>query len=282
MSWVAEPLSAKQVWRQISLWRLLALVAVVALVLGMAQPALAGQGKTLRVLIVGQGLAANCHEKVHGPYPGVYQLDRQGREVPAKDPLIWATCNQGSVWMPFARKVIEAGLAERVVLMPVILPEVSLAQIVNGKTGFAVMDPALQAARQSGQPFDLGFWVAGANDGHLGVRQHIFHARRTLWYAAWKVPVRSWLIARHSSCSGQPSPTISRAQALMEDWNSLGMYPGPDVDQFDAAARLGSCTLRAQGQDILAQRWLQAWQTASDRRALIRQEALLNLFGGSD
>ncbi|HBY87178.1 MAG TPA: hypothetical protein DEO86_15035 [Colwellia sp.] len=67
----------------------------------------------------GQSNSANHGDSLHKPVKGVYNLNPfDGSCYQAQDPLLGATGEKGSVWMPLAEKLIATSTVEQILIVP--------------------------------------------------------------------------------------------------------------------------------------------------------------------
>ncbi len=240
--------------------------------------ALGAQAREVYVLALGQSLAANCNEHVYGAVPGVFLLGGDGSERPAADPLEGSDCRQGSMWMPMARQMVATGLADRVVLVPVGVSGAKVNDWTPGGAAFARLQGSLVAARQRGVVFDFALWHQGEQEATTSREAYRSAMSRVMREVSVSVPVRHWLVARHSRCSGQVSPEVAEAQQELSGNPVLRRFAGPDTDRLGSAYRMDGCHLNHAGQEEMARRWVDSMHQALASSARVDKESLLHYF----
>jgi Carbohydrate esterase, sialic acid-specific acetylesterase len=217
--------------------------------------------KDLWVFVVGQSISANCNQQMFGPEPGVFQVDVVGAVIPAKDPLIWADCQGGSVWMPLGAKLIQAGRAEKVVFMPIGVANTKLTDWQLGGKAYEKLQRSLALIRQKGFRFDFGFWHQGSSDGGMPAadyEQQLIAILDGMERELGKGVINKWLIAQHARCYKWFDRNISTAQRAVASQRQSRRFLGPDVNALDDSFRFDSCHLNNAGQIKLAEGWFNA------------------------
>lgn len=189
-------------------------------------------GRTMVVLTAGQSNAANAGTDPMGPVPGVFNLYR-GRLYQARDPLLGASGNGGSVWMRFSREVLASGLFERVILVPVAIGGTRIAHWApGGELAWRIPD-AIGRVHALGLDITHVIWHQGESDTQYGT------SRR-----AYAQALRS--VVRRIRACGVPAPIMVCLAAQMRDLSGPqiiaaqkdviasepGLIAGPDTDEL--------------------------------------------------
>src|SRR6185436_12155389 len=120
-------------------------------------------GRTMVALVFGQSNAGNSGETRAAPHPGVFEVHR-GRIYEARDPLLGATGDGGSVWMRLAAKAIASGAYDTVVLVPFAFGTADIASFAPGGSLHEGLLDAIAGARERGLAFTHLLWEQGEAD----------------------------------------------------------------------------------------------------------------------
>ncbi len=236
------------------------------------------QAKPLYIFVVGESIASNCHEHPYPAVKGVYQIGLDGVEKPAADPLDWADCRRGSTWVPLGRQLIEAGMADKVVFMPIGLQQTKASDWQPGGKAYPKLKQALALIKQRGLRFDFAFWQQGDADIGGNAPRYTRSLRVAMHEIAQNVSIHTWLIAHQSSCHGRADPKIAQAQSFAAMNYLMNHFPGPDTDALGSADRFDGCNLNQAGQEKMARAWLVAMQAAQADSVKVQKESLLYYF----
>ncbi|MDO5638395.1 MAG: sialate O-acetylesterase [Neisseria sp.] len=221
--------------------------------------------KDLTILVVGQSMSANSGGHVYRePVKGLYQIDLEGRRVPAKDPLLWASSDGGSLWMPLGRKILQAKLADSVTFMPIGKGGTSLenwltpGSYVNGK-----MYRALEIIERNNIKFDYVFFLQGSSDVGTPMKDYatrfytLHHIIQGRLKKSGSDP--AWIIARHTRCGDLYDADIVAVQhAIGRRDNQKHYFVGPDTNPVAMRYRRDRCHLNQAGQELVSDMWLQS------------------------
>lgn len=230
---------------------------------------LSANAKDLTILVVGQSLSANSGgHRYTEPVPNLYQIDLQGNRVPAKDPMLWASSDGGTLWMPLGRKILQAKLADSVTFMPIGKGGTSLenwltpGSYVNGK-----MYRALDIINQKNIRFDYVFFLQGSSDTQTPAKEYatrfytLHHIIQGRLKKSGSDP--AWIVARHSRCDklvSEPIWYVQQAIGLRD--NQKHYFVGPDINSVGMQYRRDRCHLNQAGQELVSDMWLESLQAA--------------------
>jgi hypothetical protein len=218
--------------------------------------------REIHIFIVGQSIASNCNQHVYGAVEKVYQIDLNGEIQQAKDPFAWADCDQGSMWMPLGRKLIESGLATKVVFMPVAIGATKVEDWQEGGRAFGRLSKALETANRKGISFDFGFWHQGSSDIGTNPSEYLDRLASVVTYVNRNLQIKKWIIAQHSRCNGKYDPAIEAAQREFGNAAQYGRYPGPNTNLLGDEYRFDTCHLNEKGQEEMAILWMESVKAA--------------------
>lgn len=227
-----------------------------------ATPAVPVPLAEVHILVIGQSISSNCNEKIYGPVENVFQIGKDGELKAASDPFEWADCKKGSMWMPLGKRLIDAGVARKVVFMPIGIAATSVQDWQAGGAAFSKLNSAIDVIQKKGIKFDFVFWHQGSSN--VGTEKAIYKDRLSavIDYVNGKIPVDRWLIAVHSRCYGAYDRNIEAAQIEIGDMTSLKRYRGANNNSLGDDFRFDGCHLTGNGQESMASMWLDSVKTA--------------------
>lgn len=241
----------------------------------------AEEPKNLRILVIGQSISSNCNQYRFPPSPHIDQITLTGTEVPAKDPMIWADCTGGSMWIPLGQELLARHMAERVVFMPIGVAGTAIRDWLPGGRAYPKLQTAMRLIRDHKIHFDFVLWHQGSSDygtSPLKYRESFLSVVRDVRKQG-NLRGSKWIIARHSGCVGRFDPAIWKVQnQLAASDNNLNFFTGPDNNLLGAAWRFDGCHLNKAGQERMGALWADSIQQALARNARLRRETLLTWF----
>jgi hypothetical protein len=234
--------------------------------------------RELRILVIGEGTAANCNEHRFAPLPYVSQIGQDGTEKTASDPFEWSDCKGGSIWMPLGEQLHASGFAERIVFMPVTVEKAKLSEWIGQGSAFRKLDAAMKVVRQRGIRFDYILVQHGASDRASTTVTYVNELRGIVNYVHATDPRAKWIFARGTGCPGERAPQLERAQSSYGEQPLSNRFVGPDLGALPRELASAGCVLSEVGQRQVASMWAKAIQTAEVNSERYRKEALLYYF----
>src|SRR6516164_471335 len=229
-------------------------------------PILANSPGTVVILTFGQSNAANSCEERYAPRGAVHVFNIfDMKYYRAIDPLPGASDAGGSVWGRLGDRLIDAGFARSVLLVPIAFGATYVDDWAPGGQCYHRLMFALHRLKRAGIAVDMLCWHQGEADAnHTPVTadeyRNCFRAMlRGVREAGVKAPV---YVALATLCEDGPHPFQNSAQIrlgqkkIVSLWNRV--MPGPDTDQIGIAHRRDGCHFAASGQELAAQAWLRA------------------------
>lgn len=210
----------------------------------------------MRILVIGQSISSNCNEYVYPAVENVMQVSKDGSIKAASDPFEWADCKKGSMWMPLGKKIIESGLARKVIFMPLGMAATKVEDWQAGGGAFSKLNNAVALIQAQGINFDFAFWHQGSSNSGMDKASYMGHLNSVIEYTNSKVKISRWLIAIHSRCAGVYDRSIESAQLSIANAPSLNRYPGPNNNLLGDEYRFDGCHLNEKGQEKMASMWL--------------------------
>ncbi|NVI81425.1 sialate O-acetylesterase [Janthinobacterium sp. BJB401] len=216
----------------------------------------------LRILVIGQSISSNCNEHVYPAVDNVFQVGKDGVIKIASDPFEWADCNHGSMWMPLGKKLIGAGIARKVIFMPIGVGGTKVADWQAGGVAFGKLNIAIGVILAQGIKFDFAFWHQGSSDSGTDKDVYIQRLGEVIGYVNSKIKVNRWMIAAHSRCGMAYDRNIESAQLIFGNAPELKRYPGPNTNLLGDEYRFDACHLNEKGQEKMSSMWLDSVKAA--------------------
>lgn len=202
------------------------------------------KNKTMVILALGQGNAANGGEGKYTPKHNVYNIF-DGKCYKADDPLLGATDNKGSVWGRLADKIIENGMYEHVIIKsigvggsPVICWTVSGTGIgYQGKLYGNYHSRILEANEELtslGFPITHILWHQGESDMKNGTttaqyKERFLDMLNNMRKNGISAPIYVALASRYGRETSQE--VINAQKQLAEEHDDI--FQGPNTDIID-------------------------------------------------
>ena len=227
-----------------------------------------GQERTMVALVFGQSNAGNSGETPGPPLPNVFEFYR-GRLYEARDPLLGATGDGGSIWTRLAAKAIASGAYDAVVLVPFAVGSAEMARFAPGGSLSDGLLDVIAEARKSGLVFTHLLWDQGEADAYAKTSPEAYRQRFEAMVAAIRglgvgAPV---YVARATRCGKvRPSEELGNAQAALVSLAS-GVHAGPNLDALGFAERYDGCHFSTEGLERAADLWLDALHAPVPRLA---------------
>jgi hypothetical protein len=246
----------------------MSLVVKLIIVLFLISSCSVARARDMYILVVGEGVAANCNVHSSGEVKGVYQIGSDGKIKPAHDPLDWAECTGGSIWIPLGRELIQSGMANKVVFMPLAFSQISAHDMVDGGRGASLIKRGIDVANTSNIKFDYALFQQGISDNGTSAQFYRRDITRLVKEISRGVTVKRWLFAQGSGCSVKSAPHILTVQETVSRNHQYNRYAGPSLTTFGDLHIDHDCSLTESGQASAARLWFDAIQgsdTASDK-----------------
>ena len=222
------------------------------------------QRDTAVLLTFGQSNAANYGSLGFVPVRGVYNFSIfDGRCYEAKDPLLGATGDRGSVWTRVGSKIIERGRARRVLIVPIAVGSTSVRFWRTGQVGFSRIETAV--SRLAGLTLAPTHWLWHQGETDAGVLRRGDY-KEAFWDMEQGIRalgmVGPLFVSVASVCLDRGSEAIRQAQRELAH-SRPGLFAGPDTDDLvHVWERRDGCHFSEEGLDIHADRWVEALLTS--------------------
>lgn len=224
--------------------------------------------RTMVALVFGQSNAGNGGETRGVTVAGAFEFHR-GRIYEARDPLLGATGDGGSVWLRLAAKAIASGAYDKVVLVPFAVGAADVASFAPGGSLHDGLLAVIAGARERGLVFTHLLWDQGEADAYARTSAEAYRQR----FGAMVASIRALgvnapiYVARTTRCAKiRPSEVLANAQSALVNPAS-GIRAGPDLDTLGFAERYDGCHFSTEGLDRAAELWLAALKPPADSNA---------------
>lgn len=224
--------------------------------------------------VLGQSNAANAGAVRYRSRRAVYSwnfLDM--RCHPAADPLPGGGGFGGSVWSRLGDRLIDEGLFDRVLFVPVALGGTHIVEWLPGATCYRRVALAFARLRRAlgrpDLPFTAAFWVQGESDADATqmpaetYRAYLNDIITGLREEGVSAPVFVALSTRTTASPGtnRNCTAIRSAQTAVVD-EAAGIFTGPDTDGLIGEDRFEDCHFSGTGLEKCADLWHACLQTA--------------------
>lgn len=221
-------------------------------------------GRAMAALVIGQSNAANAGRGRHASKKAVYNFFN-GKCYKARDPMLGASGDQGSVWTRLGDKLIEAGMYDRVVFVVVAAGGTSVRHWVPGSEMNNRMLSAVEQLGKTNITITHVLWHQGEADMKTGTTAAQYKRDFLRMAAGMRkhgidAPI---YVSVATICRSRPDGELQRAQKeLVSD--SLKIFPGPDTDSISSRLyRRDGCHFSKTGLNKAAELWMNALKSRS-------------------
>lgn len=222
-------------------------------------PPKSAAGRTMVALVFGQSNAGNGGETRGTPSRGVFEFYR-GQIYDARDPLLGATGDGGSIWLRLGAKAIASGAYDTVILVPFAVGTADVASFAPGGSLHEALLAVVSAARKSGLSFTHLLWEQGEADAIAHTSASSYRGKFDAMLAGIRrlgidAPI---YVARTTRCAKvRSSDEIGDAQGSLVN-AAAGVLAGPDLDSLGFGDRYDGCHFSTEGMERAADLWLSA------------------------
>jgi hypothetical protein len=207
--------------------------------------------------VFGQSNSANFGATRSVAKEAVYNFYR-GKLYLARDPLLGADGNEGSVWTRLGDKIVAKDLYDGIVFVPL---GVGATQIARWKSDGDLHPRILEAINQlkaKGLTITHLLWHQGEADALLKTRKDEYKKMfldmlSSIRKQGVDAPI---YISIATTCGEKSDREIQQAQGELVN-RSDRIYPGPNTDLLDFAYRYDGCHFSEEGLERTAELWLQ-------------------------
>lgn len=227
--------------------------------------------RTLVLVTFGQSNSANSGKGRFARARGVYNFNIfEGHCFEARDPLLGAGGDGGSVWIPLASRIIESDLAANVVIAPIGLGGTRVEDWAPGGSLSGRFSRLDQELARGGLRVHAILWHQGESDRSTdpeAYRAAFLSLARSIRRLGSTAPI---YVARATRCGDVVSRELNEQQAeLGSDHPELGLRPGPDTDTLASPVWRDGCHFTQAGLVRHADLWFE--KLAEDIPGLLRQ-----------
>lgn len=216
--------------------------------------------RTMVALVFGQSNSGNHGETPYKPKREVYNF-YDGKCYVAEDPLLGTTGNGGSVWSHLGDKLVDAGLYDKVILVPVGVGGTPINRWVpTGDLHRRILDAIFQL-KKKGLKITHMLWHQGETDRMLKTPKDEYKKMfMAMLGSIRKHGVDAPIYVAVATLCGSAPEGYEIQQAQRELVNTeLKIYPGAFSDELNTIQdRHDACHFSAAGIDKHAQLWFYA------------------------
>jgi hypothetical protein len=213
--------------------------------------------RPLVLLTLGQSNAANSGSGRFDAASGVYNFNLfDGRCYEARDPLLGASGDGGSAWIPLAQMLIENGLAEAVVVAPIAVSGSHVADWAPGGVLAERIARAIGVLASTGLQVDALLWHQGESDRGTAPAMYTESFLRmvgSIRGAGVSAPI---YVAQATRCDAQEDATLREAQAQLGALHA-GVRQGPNTDALVGEKLRDGCHFTRLGTFAHAALWFE-------------------------
>jgi hypothetical protein len=228
--------------------------------------AIANPTGTTVILTFGQSNAANSGEERYAARGAVHIFNIfDMRFYHAIDPLPGASHDGGSVWGRLGDKLIDAGAARSVLIVPIAFGATYVNDWAPDGECHRRLLFALHRLKFAGIKIDMLCWHQGEADAnHTGISAAEYYVHfHSMLHAVRQARVTAPIyVALATLCEEAPHPFQNSAEIRLAQKKLIsirdGTLPGPDTDLIGIEHRRDGCHFSASGQELAAQRWCKA------------------------
>jgi carbohydrate esterase-like sialic acid-specific acetylesterase len=253
-------------------------------------PSIANPPGTTVILTFGQSNAANTGEERYAAHGAVHVFNIfDMRFYRAIDPLPGASHDGGSVWGRLGDKLIDAGVASSVLIVPIAVGATYIRDWGPGGYYHRRLLFALHRLKSAGIKIDMLCWHQGeadANHTGMSAAEYSRYFRSMLRAVREKGVDAPVYVALATLCEEAPHPFQNAAEIRRGQKNAVSIrdriLPGPDTDLIGIEHRRDGCHFSASGQELAAQAWFKAITRGRlGRRMLWARYRLASMFAPS-
>lgn len=230
--------------------------------------------KDVYLLVLKEAIPKNCEAINLGDTEGLYQVGLDTREVSGRLPLSWSGCMDFGFLAPLRKKMIESGMAERVIVMQIEIAGSNLRDWEAGGRFHVKLKSALVVANSHNIKFDYALWQGRFIPANFDRLSYVGDVRRLIKSISLSTKIDKWIIGLSASCIGE-----NGAKTLPVQWAPLlNRFPGPDIGEFENVYYADRCNLNQAGQREIVHRWFSAMKKADIESNKYQKESLLYYF----
>lgn len=217
------------------------------------------RGRTAVLLIFGQSNGANSGSTPYIPRARVFNFNFfDSRCYVAKDPLLGATERGGNFATRLGDLLIERGIFDSVVLVPISVGGSRIEEWTTGGSRHRRLQLAIKRVKDIGLPLTHLLWHQGETNAAHGPDEDLYAACFMNIHGSLRAygTVAPIYVAQATVCGGPPNQAIRSAQRRVVS-PSLGIMAGPDTDQIGPSDRYDGCHMSESGLDKHARLWFE-------------------------
>jgi hypothetical protein len=184
-----------------------------------------------------------------------------GKFYMTSDPLLGSTGGGGSVWTLVAYKLMQMGIAEKVILISSAVGGTSVVDWTSGGELYQTMVKRLDEAVKEGLSVNYFLWHQGETDhpyaGGVGLVEYEEGMKQIISLTKKYFPTSKFFVSIATRCGDLgPSKELQNTQRNLSKLK--GVFLGPNTDDIGNDGRYDRCHLSGSGIDTHSDRWVNA------------------------
>jgi hypothetical protein len=215
--------------------------------------------RTMVAFVFGQSNSANHgSEKFHAASGAVANF-WDGRYFAADDPLLGASGEGGSPWIPMANKLIAAKTFDGVILISAGVAGTSVQAWTSGGRLNGMLEMRLAGTKEAGLAVTHFLWHQGESDNSpSGTAAYDAAMQPIIALTKRYFPQSKFFVAEATLCGHGASPHVELQKVQLGLTRLPGVYAGPNTDGIGFADRYDDCHMNGGGLEKHAAGWAAA------------------------
>lgn len=209
------------------------------------------------ILTLGQSNAANESTLAYQPGEGVYNFNFfDGRCYVARDPLLGASGQEGSVWSRLGDKLIRAGVYERVLIAPIAVGGTRVHTWTPDGLHFPRLIKVQEAFASQGLKPTLVLWHQGEADAKHTTKEEYVERFTRMLEGMRSLGIDAPVYVAIASVCAHPGSDAIRAAQRQVAATLDNVFIGANTDELDRLRwRRDGCHFSAEGLEEHAKLW---------------------------
>ena len=229
--------------------------------------------KDVYLLVLQEAVSKDCEVANLVDTDGLYQVGVDASAVSIRLPLSWPGCIDLGFLAPLRNKMVESGMADRIIFMPIEIAGSTLKDWEAGGIFHVKLKSALEVANSHNIKFDYALWQGRLIHADFSRSSYVSDVRRLIKSISLSTKIDKWIIGLSASCIGVG------VRALPVQWAPLlNRFRGPEIGDLEEIYRSDRCNLNQAGQKEMVDRWFSAMKNADIESEKYQKESFLYYF----
>ena len=210
--------------------------------------------KSIVAFVFGQSNSANSEgERYRAATDNVISYF-DGRYYLGSDPLLGATGNAGSMWTITANKLIEKGIADKVVLLAAGVGGSSINLWKSGGSLNKMLEDRLRNAIENSIQITHFLFHQGEADNRMSGSEYASGLHEVIALTRIHYPNSKFFVSQASVCRSVSSASILKSQR--DATRIHNVYLGPNTDLISLDDRYDGCHFSGRGVEMASDEWV--------------------------